>query len=117
MINNNLIIKKILVSSILLPLYVLRYYKLLLKFIHSTYFRCFIYSILLILALVGSLTVGTTFLMSPIAGVLVDRIGIRTTTFIGGFIATNSLLISSYFTHQVSYNKLLFHLQFLKYKQ
>lgn len=59
---------------------------------------------MLILALVGSLTVGTTFLMSPIAGVLVDRIGIRTTTFIGGFIATNSLLISSYFTHQVSYN-------------
>ncbi|XP_029346887.1 solute carrier family 16, member 10 isoform X1 [Acyrthosiphon pisum] len=52
-------------------------------------------------SLVGSLTVGTTFLMSPIAGVLVDRIGIRTTTFIGGFIATNSLLISSYFTHQV----------------
>lgn len=57
---------------------------------------------MLILALVGSLTVGTTFLMSPIAGVLVDRIGIRPTTFIGGFIATSSLLISSYFTHQVS---------------
>ncbi|XP_025416090.1 monocarboxylate transporter 10 [Sipha flava] len=52
-------------------------------------------------SLVGSLTVGTTFLMSPIAGVLNDRIGIRTTTFIGGFIATSSLLISSYFTHQV----------------
>lgn len=55
--------------------------------------------------------------MSPIAGVLVDRIGIRTTTFIGGFIATNSLLISSYFTHQVSYNMLLFHLQFFMDKQ
>lgn len=54
------------------------------------------------LALVGSLTVGTTFLMSPIAGVLVDRIGIRLTTFIGGAIATGSLLISSYFTNQVS---------------
>lgn len=60
------------------------------------------YCFILILALVGSLTVGTTFLMSPIAGVLIDRIGIRLTTFIGGFIATSSLLISSYFTHQVS---------------
>ncbi|VVC31285.1 Hypothetical protein CINCED_3A014625 [Cinara cedri] len=52
-------------------------------------------------SLVGSLTVGTTFLMSPIAGVLIDRIGIRLTTFIGGAIATSSLIISSYFTHQV----------------
>lgn len=56
----------------------------------------------LISALVGSLTVGTTFLMSPIAGVLIDRIGIRLTTFLGGALATSSLLISSYFTHQVS---------------
>jgi MFS family permease len=63
---------------------------------------------MLVLALVGSLTVGTTFLMSPIAGVLNDRIGIRTTTFIGGFIATSSLLISSYFTHQVSNNIYLY---------
>lgn len=60
---------------------------------------------ILISALVGSLTVGTTFLMSPIAGVLIDRIGIRLTTFIGGFIATTSLLISSYFTNQVSANR------------
>lgn len=111
---NNSIVKKILVSSIVFPLYV-SVYTFLLKYIHSTHFRCFIYNIFLILALVGSLTVGTTFLMSPIAGVLVDRIGIRTTTFIGGFIATNSLLISSYFTHQVSYNIVLFHLQFLKH--
>lgn len=52
-------------------------------------------------SLVGSLTAGTTFLMSPIAGVLVDRIGIRLTTFLGGAIATSSLIISSYFTNQV----------------
>ncbi|XP_050429209.1 monocarboxylate transporter 10 [Adelges cooleyi] len=52
-------------------------------------------------SLVGSLSVGTTFLMSPIAGVLTDRIGIRLTTFTGGIIATSSLLISSFCTHQV----------------
>lgn len=75
----------------------------------STHLKLFLFILCCwFLALVGSLTVGTTFLMSPIAGVLVDRIGIRTTTFIGGFIATNSLLISSYFTHQVSYYIILF---------
>ncbi|XP_050534692.1 monocarboxylate transporter 10 isoform X2 [Daktulosphaira vitifoliae] len=52
-------------------------------------------------ALVGSLTMGTTFLMSPVAGVLTDHIGIRLTTFAGGVIACCSLLLSSFFTNDV----------------
>lgn len=38
-------------------------------------------------SLVGSLAVGTTFLLSPIASILVDKFGIRKTAFTGGFIA------------------------------
>ncbi|XP_048505543.1 monocarboxylate transporter 10 isoform X2 [Athalia rosae] len=46
-------------------------------------------------ALVGSLTIGTTFLLSPIAGILTDKIGIRLTTFIGGALASGGMLLSS----------------------
>lgn len=52
-------------------------------------------------ALIGSLTIGTTFFLSMFAGMLSDRIGIRLTTFLGGFLVTCSLLISSFCTHQV----------------
>lgn len=52
-------------------------------------------------ALVQSLTMGTTFLMSPVAGVLTDTIGLRTTTFIGGAIASGGMLISSFCDHNV----------------
>lgn len=48
-------------------------------------------------ALVGSLTMGTTFMMSPVAGVLTDLIGLRLTTFIGGCLASGGLFISSFF--------------------
>uniref|UniRef100_W8B3K1 Monocarboxylate transporter 10 n=2 Tax=Ceratitis capitata TaxID=7213 RepID=W8B3K1_CERCA len=52
-------------------------------------------------ALVGSLTIGTTFLLSPIAGVLTDKIGLRLTTLIGGLLSAAGLLLSSFFTHNI----------------
>nr|CAD7599667.1 unnamed protein product [Timema genevievae] len=45
--------------------------------------------------LVGSLAIGTTFFLSPVAGILTDKIGIRTTTFIGGLLASGGMLLSS----------------------
>lgn len=55
------------------------------------------------LALVGSLCIGTTFLVSPIAGVLTDRWGIRLTTAVGGVLASSGMLISSFVTQNVSH--------------
>ncbi|XP_011051927.1 PREDICTED: monocarboxylate transporter 10 isoform X1 [Acromyrmex echinatior] len=52
-------------------------------------------------ALVGSLTIGTTFFLSPIAGILTDKFGIQTTTFVGGAIASVGLLLSSLLTAKV----------------
>uniref|UniRef100_A0A1B6MC42 Major facilitator superfamily (MFS) profile domain-containing protein n=1 Tax=Graphocephala atropunctata TaxID=36148 RepID=A0A1B6MC42_9HEMI len=52
-------------------------------------------------ALVGSLTIGTTFFLSPIAGILTDKIGIRLTTFIGGLMATGGMFLSSFCTNSV----------------
>ncbi|KAK0162174.1 hypothetical protein PV327_008532 [Microctonus hyperodae] len=52
-------------------------------------------------ALVGSLTIGTTFFLSPIAGILTDKIGIQMTTFIGGALAFGGMLLSSIFSHKV----------------
>ncbi|XP_018356533.1 PREDICTED: monocarboxylate transporter 10 isoform X1 [Trachymyrmex septentrionalis] len=52
-------------------------------------------------ALVGSLTIGTTFFLSPIAGILTDKFGIQTTTFMGGAIASVGLLLSSLLTAKV----------------
>ena len=51
---------------------------------------------------VGSLLVGSTFVLSPISGVLVDRFGIRRTAFIGGLIATIGVFLSSFFIDHVS---------------
>ncbi|KAL0276434.1 UNVERIFIED_CONTAM: hypothetical protein PYX00_004013 [Menopon gallinae] len=52
-------------------------------------------------SLVGSLGIGTTFLFCAVAGVLTDQIGIRRTTFLGGFLATLGLFASSFFTDSV----------------
>uniref|UniRef100_A0A2M4CPK6 Putative monocarboxylate transporter n=1 Tax=Anopheles darlingi TaxID=43151 RepID=A0A2M4CPK6_ANODA len=49
--------------------------------------------------LVGSLTIGTTFLLSPVSGILTDKIGLRRTTFIGGLLTCSGMLLSSFFTH------------------
>lgn len=55
----------------------------------------FFFLTFLVSALPGSLTIGMTFLFSPIAGILVDKIGIRTTTILGGGLATTGMLLSS----------------------
>ncbi|CAD6227840.1 GSCOCG00006298001-RA-CDS [Cotesia congregata] len=52
-------------------------------------------------SLVGSLTIGTTFFLSPIAGILTDKIGIQVTTFIGGLLAFGGMLLSSIFCDDV----------------
>lgn len=44
---------------------------------------------------------GTTFFVSPIAGVLTDSIGLRTTTFLGGVLASGGMLMSSFFSNSV----------------
>ena len=54
-------------------------------------------------SLLGSLLIGTTFLMSPISGVLVDRLGIRVTAFLGGFLATLGAFLSSFTIDNVSW--------------
>nr|XP_033206459.1 monocarboxylate transporter 10 isoform X1 [Bombus vancouverensis nearcticus]XP_033206461.1 monocarboxylate transporter 10 isoform X1 [Bombus vancouverensis nearcticus]XP_033206462.1 monocarboxylate transporter 10 isoform X1 [Bombus vancouverensis nearcticus]XP_033206463.1 monocarboxylate transporter 10 isoform X1 [Bombus vancouverensis nearcticus] len=53
-------------------------------------------------ALVGSLTIGTTFFLSPISGILTDKIGIQMTTFLGGAIASSGMLLSSIFSSKVT---------------
>lgn len=44
---------------------------------------------------------GTTFVISPVAGLLTDLIGIRTTTFLGGVLACAGMLLSSMFAYNV----------------
>uniref|UniRef100_A0A182SRY1 Major facilitator superfamily (MFS) profile domain-containing protein n=1 Tax=Anopheles maculatus TaxID=74869 RepID=A0A182SRY1_9DIPT len=53
-------------------------------------------------ALVGSLTIGTTFLLSPVSGILTDKIGLRRTTFIGGLLTCSGMFLSSFVTHSVT---------------
>lgn len=66
-------------------------------------FKVFFYQRLfaLISALIGSCTIGTTFLLSMISGIVSDRFGIRVTTFIGGAIACSAVFMSSFFTDNV----------------
>lgn len=52
-------------------------------------------------SLVGSLAVGTTFFLSPVSSILIDRFGIRKTAFVGGFIACLGMLFSSFFYQRV----------------
>ncbi|XP_030559435.1 monocarboxylate transporter 10 [Drosophila novamexicana] len=53
-------------------------------------------------ALVGSLAIGTTFFLSPVAGCLTDKIGLRLTTFIGGMLASGGLLLSSFSSDNIT---------------
>ncbi|XP_055297348.1 monocarboxylate transporter 10 isoform X2 [Sitodiplosis mosellana] len=52
-------------------------------------------------SLVGSLTIGTTFLLSPVSGILTDKIGLKTTTFIGGVLMTVGMILSSQLYHNI----------------
>lgn len=51
---------------------------------------------ILFAALVGSLALGTTFFLSPVSGILTDKIGLRATTFIGGVLMTVGMTLSSF---------------------
>ncbi|KAJ8723281.1 hypothetical protein PYW08_003193 [Mythimna loreyi] len=53
-------------------------------------------------ALVGALTMGTTFFLSPLSGVLTGVLGIRLTAVLGGIIATAAMILSSFFVYNVS---------------
>jgi len=46
-------------------------------------------------ALVGSLTIGTTFFLSFLVGILADKIGLRATSVLGGFLATLGMGLST----------------------
>ncbi|XP_066999779.2 monocarboxylate transporter 10 isoform X3 [Anabrus simplex] len=52
-------------------------------------------------SVVGALTIGTTFFLSPVAGILTDRFGIRLTTFVGGLLAAIGMFLSSKLTDSV----------------
>lgn len=47
-------------------------------------------------ALVGSLSIGMTFLVSPLAGIMIDSFGLRRTAMLGGAVATIGMLASSF---------------------
>ncbi|XP_040076114.3 monocarboxylate transporter 10 [Ixodes scapularis] len=47
-------------------------------------------------SLVGSVCVGATFSLSPVASLLADRIGFRSTVISGGLLAASGLLLSSW---------------------
>lgn len=49
-------------------------------------------------ALVGSLTIGATFFFSPVSGILVDKLGLRCTTLVGGVLTTMGMFLSAYHT-------------------
>jgi len=57
-------------------------------------------------ALVGSLTVGATFFFSPVSGILVDKLGLRTTTLLGGILCTCGMLLSSFYTGELGFGRL-----------
>lgn len=50
-------------------------------------------------AIIGSLAIGATFFLSPVSGILIDKLGIRTTTMLGGLIASTGMFLSSLFVH------------------
>ncbi|XP_063234234.1 monocarboxylate transporter 10 [Bacillus rossius redtenbacheri] len=63
-------------------------------------------------SLVGSLSIGATFFLSSVAGVLSDSVGIRATTFLGGVLAAAGLFMSSFCTEQVECLYLTYGLMF-----
>ncbi|KAG1649629.1 Monocarboxylate transporter 10 [Nymphon striatum] len=47
-----------------------------------------------VISWVGSVAVGVTFLMSPVASILTDKLGIRRTVFLGGIISAIGMLVN-----------------------
>ncbi|XP_026318946.1 monocarboxylate transporter 10 isoform X2 [Hyposmocoma kahamanoa] len=52
-------------------------------------------------SLCGVLTIGCTFAISPVSGILSNFLGLRTTTMVGGIIATIGLALSSFFVDNI----------------
>lgn len=48
------------------------------------------------------MTLGTTFLLSPIAGVVTDKIGMRYTVALGGLFTSSGMFLSSFFVHDIN---------------
>ena len=53
-------------------------------------------------ALIGSLTIGTTFFLSFLVGILSDKIGLRLTSIIGAVLATLGMGLSAVFYQHIS---------------
>ena len=53
-------------------------------------------------SLVGSLAIGCTFFFSFLAGVLTDRVGLRTTSLTGSLLATLGLVLSATFYDNIN---------------
>ena len=53
-------------------------------------------------SLVGSLAIGCTFFFSFLAGVLTDRVGLRTTALMGSLLATLGLALSATFYDNIN---------------
>ena len=56
---------------------------------------CYPYNNFFCIALVGSLTIGTTFFLSFLVGMLADKIGLRATSVLGGVLATAGMSLST----------------------
>ena len=63
-------------------------------------------------ALVGSLAIGSTFFLSFFAGILSDKIGLRTTSVSGGILATLGLGLSAIFHDRIEVLYLTYGLMF-----
>lgn len=73
--------------------------------------KCFLFGFYFT-AMVGSLTIGTTFLLSPVSGVLTDKIGLKRTTFIGGCLMTSGMLLSSVLYYNIYFLYITYGLMF-----
>lgn len=47
------------------------------------------------------MALGATFFLSPVSGILTDKIGLRLTTFLGGALMTLGMILSSMFYHNI----------------
>ena len=63
-------------------------------------------------SLVGSLAIGSTFFLSFLAGVLTDRVGLRTTAMTGALLATLGLALSATYHDNISVLCLTFGIMF-----
>ena len=53
------------------------------------------FTFIILSALIGSLTIGTTFFLSFLVGILSDKIGLRLTSVIGAVLATLGMGLSA----------------------